>query len=209
MTDVKICGLTRPEDVELACSLGAAYVGFTFAAGSPRRVSLETARELAVVTARGVLRVGVFIDESPSEIAAAVDAGRLDLVQLHRKLHPKDLEDPCRPVIAVARVVGAAPEVPPESLLSHCRGLLFDTAYAGRVGGTGRTFDWSLLERRSWPVPVFLAGGLNSSNVFDAIAKVRPAVVDVASGVEHSPGVKDRPKLRRFFEEVRRADAKA
>ncbi len=209
MTDVKICGLTRPEDVELACSLGAAYVGFTFAAGSPRRISLETARELAGVTARGVLRVGVFIDESPSEIAAAADAGRLDLLQIHRTLRLEDVEGACKPVIAVARVVGAGPELPPESLLSRCRGLLFDTAYAGRLGGTGRTFDWSLLDKRSRPVPVFLAGGLNCSNVFDAIVKVRPAVVDVASGVEHSPGVKDRPKLRRFFEEVRRADAKA
>lgn len=209
MTDVKICGLTRPEDVELACSLGAAYVGFTFAAGSPRRVSMDTARELAVVAGPAVLRVGVFIDENPSEIADAVEAGRLDLLQIHRRLRPEDVECACRPVIAVARVLGGAPEVPPDSLLSRCRAVLFDTAYAGRLGGTGRAFDWSLLEKRAWPVPVFLAGGLNASNVFDAIAKVRPAVVDVASGVEHSPGVKDRPKLRRFFEEVRRADAKA
>lgn len=208
MTDVKICGLTRPEDVELACSLGAAYVGFAFAAGSPRRVSLETARELASVTAPGVLRVGVFIDESPSRISEAIDAGRLDLLQIHRTLRPDDLDRAARPVIAVARVLVAAPEVPPEHLLARCRALLFDTAYAGRLGGTGRSFDWSLLEKRSWPVPVFLAGGLNASNVFDAIGKVRPAVVDVASGVEHSPGVKDRPRLRRFFEEVRRADGK-
>jgi phosphoribosylanthranilate isomerase len=208
MTGVKICGLTRPEDVELACSLGAAYVGFTFAVGSARRVPLDTARELAVVTRPGVLRVGVFIDESRSQIAEAVDAGRLDLLQIHRTLRSEDLDGASRPVIAVARVLVVAPEVPPDSLLSRCRAVLFDTGYAGRLGGSGRPFDWSLLEKRTWPVPVFLAGGLSSANVFDAIRKVRPAVVDVASGVEHSPGVKDRPKLRRFFDEVRRADAK-
>ena len=209
MTEIKICGLTRPEDVELACFLGATYVGFVFASGSPRRVPLETARELAGVTSPGVLRVGVFVDETPAQIAEAVDAGRLDLVQLHRALRALDLDSAPRPVVAVARVRGGPPEVPDEALVARCRALLFDTADPGRTGGSGRTFDWSLIENRSFPVPVILAGGLNPSNVFAAISKVRPAAVDVASGVEQSPGVKDRPKLRRFFEEVRRADAKA
>jgi phosphoribosylanthranilate isomerase len=208
MTDVKICGLTRPEDVELSCSLGAAYVGFVFASGSPRRIALETARELAGVTAPGVLKVGVFVDEPASEVEEAIDAGRLDLLQLHRSLRREDVVSSLRPIIAVARVRAGVPEVPEDDRLASCRALLFDTADAGRTGGTGRTFDWSIIEKRAWPVPVILAGGLNCSNVFDAICKVRPAGVDVSSGVEHSPGVKDRPKLRRFFEEVRRADAK-
>jgi len=208
VTDVKICGLTRPEDVELSCSLGAAYVGFVFARGSPRRITLDTARELAGVTAPGVVRVGVFVDEPRSAIAEAVDAGRLDLVQLHRPLAEGDVATSSRPIVAVVRVRGGVPEIPAEALLAGCRAMLFDTAEPGRTGGTGRTFDWSIVEKRTWPLPVILAGGLRPSNVFDAITKVRPAAVDVSSGVEHSPGVKDRPGLRRFFEEVRRADAK-
>jgi len=208
VTDIKICGLTRPEDVELSCTLGAAYVGFVFAAGSPRRITLETARELSGVTASGVVRVGVFVDESRSAIAEAVDAGHLDLVQIHRALTGEDVATSPRPVVAVVRVRGGVPELPDEKLLVGCRAMLFDAAEPGRTGGTGRTFDWSIVEKRTWPLPVILAGGLRPSNVFDAITKVRPAAVDVSSGVEHSPGVKDRPGLRRFFEEVRRADAK-
>ena len=208
MTDVKICGLTRPEDVELSCALGAAYVGFVFASGSPRRVTLDAARELAGVTAPGVLRVGVFVDEGPSAVAEAIDAGRLDLLQIHRSLRSEDVASPGRPLIAVARVRGGVAEAPDDRLLASCRALLFDTADGGR-SGSRLTFDWSILEKRAWPVPVILAGGLNGSNVFDAVSGVRPAGVDVSSGVEQAPGVKDRPKLRHFFEEVRRADAKA
>jgi phosphoribosylanthranilate isomerase len=206
VTDVKICGLTRPEDVALACALGARYVGFNFAAASSRCVDLYCAGELAAAAAPGVARVGVFVDESMDEIRRAVEAGALDVVQIHRPLHARDLQEAPRPVFAVSSVEGARAAPPSDDLLVRCQALLFDTAIAGTAGGTGRVFDWSVVAARRWPVPVILAGGLVSDNVADAIARVQPSGVDVASGVESSPGVKDRGRLERFFDAVRKAD---
>ena len=207
MTQVKICGLTRPGDVELSCILGANYVGFNFAAVSPRRVTLEAARDLAEATRPGVVRVGVFVDESVEEIGAAIAAARLDLVQFHRPLSAQDLRQSPLPVIAVIGVSQNGADSAPAEILASCRLVLCDTALQGRAGGTGTAFDWSLLVGKSWPVPMILAGGLDSDNVAEAIVRVHPAAVDVASGVESSPGIKDETKMRLFFEAVHRADA--
>jgi len=209
MTEVKICGLTRPEDVEEACALGVSYVGFNFAAVSPRRVTLETARRLAAATAPGVRRVGIFVDEGADFVEEAAEAGRLDLLQVHRTLREEDLERLPRPIVAVARVVGSAAQVPAPLLLARCRAFLFDTAVPGRPGGTAERFDWSLLEGKSWPVPLFLAGGLTPENVGEGIRRARPAAVDVASGVESAPGVKDSEKMKRFLQAVREADVQS
>jgi len=208
MTQVKICGLTRADDVELACALGASFVGINFAANSPRRVTLGQSRELARAVRPGALRVGVFVDETYDQISEAVEAARLDLAQIHRALREEDLERVPVPVVAVARVGGAAAPIPGPSLLARCRAILFDTA-AGRNGGAGIRFDWRLLDGKTFPVPLFLAGGLDAGNVSEAIGRVRPAAVDVASGVESSPGIKDRRKMELFFEEVARADERA
>ncbi|HEY6065115.1 MAG TPA: phosphoribosylanthranilate isomerase [Thermoanaerobaculia bacterium] len=206
MTDVKICGLTREADVEVACGLGAAYVGFNFAASSPRRVDLARGKRLAAAVPPGVRRVGVFVDESHEEVAAAIDAASLDLVQLHRDLAAEDLDRIPVGIVAVARA-DRDDSIPPEALLERCAAILFDSRVAGRPGGSGVTFDWSLLEGRRWPVPVFVAGGLRSENVGESIRRTRPSAVDVASGVEESPGVKDHDRMRRFFRAVREADA--
>jgi phosphoribosylanthranilate isomerase len=206
VTEVKVCGLTRPADVALACELGAAYVGFNFAAVSQRRVTADDGRRLCDAAAPGVVRVGVFVQESYERIAQVCDAARLDLVQLHRALLPDDLLRVPRPVIAVVRVGPAGLPVPPPSLLAGCRALLFDAAAPGLSGGAGVAFDWSALEGQGFPVPFFLAGGLTADNVGEAVARVRPPAVDVASGVESAPGVKDRDRMARFFEAVRRSD---
>jgi phosphoribosylanthranilate isomerase len=206
MTRVKICGLTRPQDVDLACTLGASFVGFNFAAVSPRRVSLQTARDLARVTGPGVARVGVFVREGRKEIEDAIDAGALDLVQIHRRLSAEDLEWARRPVIAVERVSSRGIEAAREGLLQKCRAVLLDTS-SDRPGGTGIPFDWDVLAGKTWPVPLILAGGLDAGNVGGAIARVRPSAVDVASGVESSPGIKDERRMKEFFEAVRLADA--
>jgi phosphoribosylanthranilate isomerase len=206
MTEIKICGLTRREDVELACALGAAYVGFNFASVSPRRVSLETARDLSRATRPGVARVGVFVHETREEILEAIEAAGLDLVQIHRPLAPDDLDDMPRPVIAVERVSSRGIEVAPPALLARCRSVLLDTA-GGRPGGTGTAFDWNILVGKTWPVPLILAGGLGPENVAEAISRVRPAAVDVASGVESSPGIKDVTRLRLFFKAVEDAES--
>jgi phosphoribosylanthranilate isomerase len=206
MTQVKICGLTRPQDVDLACTLGASFVGFNFAGVSPRRVSLQTARDLARFTGPGVARVGVFVREGRKEIEDAIDAGALDLVQIHRRLSAEDLEWARRPVIAVERVSSRGVEAAPEGLLQKCRSVLLDTS-SDRPGGTGIPFDWDVLAGKTWPIPLILAGGLNAGNVGGAIALVRPFAVDVASGVESSPGIKDDHRMKEFFEAVRLADA--
>jgi phosphoribosylanthranilate isomerase len=207
LTDVKICGLTREEDVRAACDLGAAYVGFNFSALSPRRVSPARARGLAAAVS-GARRVGVFVDESYREIEEAVEEASLDLVQVHRRLTAEDLERVKVPVLAVAHA-GRGDEVPPLELLARCAGILLDSSSTAGAGGTGVPFDWGMLDGRTWPVPLFLAGGLRPENVEESIARTRPAAVDVASGVEVSPGVKDRAKLETFFAAVREADARA
>jgi phosphoribosylanthranilate isomerase len=208
LTAVKICGLTRPEDVALACRLGAEWVGFNFAAESPRRVALAKARALADAAAPGVLRVGVFVSETASEIAEAAEAARLDLVQLHRILREEDVAAVPRPIVAVARVSTVGTGIPAPRLLAQCRALLLDTWVDGRAGGTGRAFDWSLVPSAPG-LPVLLAGGLSAENVGEAVRTVRPWGVDVSSGVESAPGVKDAREMERFFEAVRRADADA
>lgn len=205
-TEIKICGLTRPEDVALACELGATWLGFNFAAESPRRIGLGRARELASLASPGTGRVGVFVRESLEEIRGAIEAASLDAVQVHRALRPEDVEEIPRPVFAVVRVAAAPLDVPAAASLERCRAVLFDAASASADGGTGRAFDWSLLEGRRWPVPFFLAGGLTPENVGAAVARLHPAGVDVASGVESAPGIKDRWKMRRFFEAVKEAD---
>ena len=208
MTDVKICGLTRAEDVALACELGARYLGFNFSAASPRRISPEAARVLVSSAPRHVSRVGVFVDETAGQMREAADAAGLDFIQIHRPLRPDDVESPPRPVFAVARIGNGAPQVPSDETLARCRAVLFDAAVAGMAGGTGATFDWDLVAGRRWPIRVFLAGGLAPENVGEAIARVGPSAVDVASGVESAPGVKDREKMARFFRAVEEADAR-
>jgi phosphoribosylanthranilate isomerase len=204
MTAVKICGLTRAEDVAAACALGAAYVGFNFAAASPRRVTLEAARDLAAASAPGVLRVGVFVAEDAEAIARAVQAARLDLVQLHRRLTEEDVVASPVPIIAVARPSGGAFAVPRHDLLVRCHAVLFDPSE-----GTGAPLDPARIEEASWPVPVLVAGGLTPETVGEVIRRLRPAGVDVASGVESAPGVKDRARLEAFFGAVKEADSEA
>jgi phosphoribosylanthranilate isomerase len=203
VTRIKICGLTREEDVRAASDLGAAYLGFNFAAGSPRRVALENSRSLARA-ARGALRVGVFVGETRSEIEAACDAASLDLVQLHRELREEDLSLPV-PVIAVVIVSAAGGRLPSAAILSECHALLFDSGDGNRRGRRV-PFDWGASVGGRSAIPIWLAGGLTPENVAEAIRGIRPSGVDVASGVESAPGVKNHERMREFFEAVRSAD---
>ncbi len=202
MTAVKICGLTRPDDVASACELGATYVGFNFVVSSPRRVPNAIVRELGAAAAPGVLRVGVFADEDADTIARAVEAAGLHLVQLHRRLTEEEVARSPVPIIAVARQAGDDFAVPRGEILVRCHAVLFDPSE-----GTGTLLDPARIEEASWPVPVLVAGGLNAETVGSVIRRLRPAGVDVASGVESAPGIKDRGKLERFFAAVREADA--
>ncbi len=198
MTAIKICGLTRKEDVAAAVALGADLLGFNFAAPSPRRITIETARDLAAAAPPDALKVGVFVRENRDAIARAVFEASLDLVQLHRPVHLADVAWSPVPIIAA---VGAE-DPPTYDVLPRLSAILWDAST-----GRGSVGDWSALaSRRSLPVRQFLAGGLTPENVGDAIRRLRPDGVDVASGVESAPGIKDPDKLERFFAAVREAD---
>jgi phosphoribosylanthranilate isomerase len=198
MTAVKICGLTRKEDVAAAVSLGADLLGFNFAASSPRRISLEKARELGAGVPPKTLKVGVFAREDRDAITRAVFEASLDLIQLHR---PVPLADVAWSPVPIIAAVGAE-DLPPYDVLARLSAVLWDSS-----AGSGSVGDWSALaSRRRLPVRQFLAGGLTPENVGDAIRRLRPEGVDVASGVESAPGIKDPGKLERFFAAVREAD---
>ncbi|HVE72912.1 MAG TPA: phosphoribosylanthranilate isomerase [Thermoanaerobaculia bacterium] len=182
-TRVKICGLTRAEDAELAIELGASYVGFIFVKESPRYVERAPATQ-------GAIRVGVFRDAPRDEVARIVEREQLDFVQLHGN----ETWSPSVPTIKAFRVNDTLPDTSTDANY-----LLFDTG-----GGTGRTFDWSLLADFPREKPFFVAGGITPENVAEAIKVTRPFAIDVASGVERSPGVKDHDKMRKLFERIPR-----
>jgi indole-3-glycerol phosphate synthase/phosphoribosylanthranilate isomerase len=197
-TDVKVCGLTREEDVARCLASGVDYLGLIFSPRSPRRLSLARALELGAATrpAKGI--VAVFADNALDEILEI--AGRLepDVVQIADP--PPAVVGLGRPIWRVVRVgmddLGGALDGPGDA-------LLFDTAVRGQAGGTGQTFDWSLLDGLAPDRPVVLAGGLTPANVAEAVRRVRPWAVDVASGVEAAPGVKDPNKISAFVDAVR------
>ncbi len=203
-TWIKICGVTRASDLAAAVEAGVDAVGFVFAE-SPRRVTADTARRLVLTLPPHVLRVGVFVDENPSEIARIVAAAELDRVQLH------GFEDPMVRELVGTRVLKAFrardANVLEEIPTWGADAFLLDTWSADAAGGSGTTFDWAIAKRAADLGRMILAGGLTPQNVGRAIIQVRPFGVDVSSGVESAPGVKDPAKIRAFVEAVRAADA--
>lgn len=204
-TNVKICGVTRLRDAELAVSLGAWAVGMIFYQASPRRCSIEQALEISQLLRRKVELVGVFVNESLPRIASIAEQLQLSIVQLHGDEGPSFCAEVARKtgakVCKAAQVAGAGDVRDLERF--HVDYHLLD-AKSGRGlrGGTGSTFDWALLAQRRSAVPLILSGGLDSENVAQAIATVKPFAVDVASGVEEAPGRKDEAKLRSFLHAV-------
>lgn len=207
-TRIKFCGMTRPGDVRLAGELGVDAVGFVFAEGSPRWLEPEEARTMRVALAPMVNVVAVFRDNSAREVREVVRLVRPSLLQFHGG------EDDafCRafrvPYIkAVPMGSDAAPvEMDRLRLLwPAAAGFLFDAHGGGVSPGTGQRFDWSRLPLGS-EVPFLVAGGLGPHNVFDAALGTLPWGVDASSGIESAPGIKDGELMRRFVEEVRRAD---
>ncbi|ACL67516.1 Phosphoribosylanthranilate isomerase [Anaeromyxobacter dehalogenans 2CP-1] len=193
---VKICGVTRLEDALEAARLGADAVGFNFWPRSKRYVPPATARALVAALPPFVTAVGVFVDPTREELLAAVAASGVQVAQLHGDEPPELLEGLPFPVVKAIRVGG------PEALDQLARypaaaGFLLDSASPG-YGGSGVAFDWALAARAAERTAVVLAGGLTPANVADAIRAVRPWAVDVASGVESAPGVKDRQLMARF-----------
>jgi phosphoribosylanthranilate isomerase len=202
VTKVKICGITRPQDAELAVSLGAWAIGFILWPGSKRHADPAVVAGISRALQRKVERVGVFVNQPLDEIERMVDTLDLSYVQLHGDEGPSFCQ-------AVAQRTGS--KVIKAVRISHGADFreldryhtdlhLLDTAVKGAYGGSGRTWDWSLAAQRRSKIPFLLSGGLTPENVADAIAAVHPWGVDVASGVESAPGIKDPAKLEAFFE---------
>src|SRR3954453_16564694 len=205
VTRVKICGITRPEDAEQAGELGAWALGFILWPGSKRAADPAVAGGITRTLRRRVELVGVFVNQPLDEIEGCADALGLSYVQLHGDEGPSFCaavaqRTGCR-VIKAARVRHAADLRDLERF--HTDLHLLDAAVAGLRGGTGATWDWSLVANRRSAIPFLLSGGLTPANVAEAIAATRPWGVDVASGTEASPGVKDAAKLEGFFAAVR------
>lgn len=209
MTEVKICGLTRPEDAVAAAELGAWALGMVMWPGSPRYCPLAAAVEIAAATQRNAELVGVFVDAKLDEVAHAVEAAGLTIVQLHGGEGPQYCEQVARrtgcKVIKAMRVRDGS-SIQELRQFREVNYQLVDSYEAGVPGGTGTTFDWSALKALDRHIPLLLSGGLTPDNVEQAVAAVRPFAVDVASGVEVSPGVKDRNRMRDFIQHARNVD---
>jgi phosphoribosylanthranilate isomerase len=201
---IKICGLTRLDDAELAVEAGAWALGLIMWPGSPRRCPLPAAERIAATLRRRAEIAGVFVNAPLDEVTATADAIGLSLVQLHGDEGPAYCSEVARRtgarVIKAARVRGRADIAALQPF--HTDFHLLDAHVPGRPGGTGETFDWELLEQRRGNVPLILSGGLTPDNVAGAIAATKPFAVDTASGTEARPGVKDPERVRAFFAAV-------
>jgi phosphoribosylanthranilate isomerase len=201
VTRVKVCGITRLEDAELAASLGAWALGFILWPGSKRHAEEAVAAGIARRVRRRVELVGVFVNPTLDEVARAVDAIGLSHVQLHGDEGPVFATEVARrtgaKIIKAARVAGAADLQALERFRTDYH--LLDTKVEGMRGGSGQAWDWSLAAQRRSKIPMILSGGLTADNVAEGIAAVGPYAVDVASGVEAEPGIKDHAKLEAFM----------
>jgi phosphoribosylanthranilate isomerase len=198
---VKICGLTRLEDAQAAVELGAWAVGMVFAPESRRRCSLEQAERIGAALHRRAEIAGVFVNAHLDEIAELHERVGFTLVQLQGEEGPAFAAEVARRT--GARIIKAAAVRGPGTLQNlarfHTDFHLLDGHQPGLSGGTGTSFDWSLLARRRSKVPLILSGGLRAENVGEAIARTNPFAVDVASGVEAAPGIKEHELMREFF----------
>ncbi|MFC7513940.1 phosphoribosylanthranilate isomerase [Herbaspirillum sp. GCM10030257] len=214
-TRIKICGITRREDLHAAIASGADAIGLVFYAKSPRHVTPAAAASLLSVVPPFVTSVGLFVNASPEEVAATVRIAPVSLLQFHGD---ETMEQCCAAAEIVnrpfLRAVRMKPDMTGADLLEYehsyraasklFAGILLD-AFVEGYGGGGKVFDWSLIPKELAP-RVVLSGGLSVQNATEAVLQVRPHAVDVSSGVEQAKGIKDPAKIREFIDAVRRAD---
>lgn len=207
VTRIKICGITRAEDALAAAHCGADAIGLVFYERSPRHVSIAQAAQLAAALPPFVSVVGLFVNAEAALVREALAQVPLDLLQFHGDESPEFCAQFARPYLKAIRVKAGVDLLQCASDFRTAKGLLLDAHVEGIPGGTGATFDWSLIPEHM-PLPVILSGGLATENVAAAIKQVRPYAVDVSSGVEASKGIKDAAKIARFIQEVKQADVR-
>ena len=205
MTRIKICGLTRREDLLAAVSAGADAIGLVFYAPSPRCVDLKTAADLARAVPPLVAVVGLFVNADAAQVRETLAAVPLHLLQFHGDEDEGYCRQFDRPYLKAARVRPGLDLVQYAAAFPSAQAMVLDACVDG-YGGGGKVFDWSLIPPgRTLGKPIVLSGGLDAGNVSEAIARVQPAAVDVSSGVEAAPGIKDADKIRAFIAAVRAA----
>ena len=205
-TRIKVCGITVKEDARAAVAAGADGLGFIFVKQSPRLVDPDIVREITSELSPFVNCIGVFCDEEISVVEEIINYCHLTLVQLHGAESPEYCKSLSCSVIKSFSVKPEAQGLELNAYSEVVSGFLLDTYHKDMAGGTGKVFDWKLVEQIQPPGPVILAGGLNPGNIGEAIQQVKPYAVDVNSGVEYQPGRKDTDKLKSFANEVRKAD---
>ena len=199
-TRVKICGITRRQDAEFAIENGADALGLVFYPASPRAVSIAQAKDIVAKLPPFINIVALFVDAEPEQVQACLNELPIDVLQFHGNESPKYCEQFGKTYLKAIRM---RTEVDLELLAkqySSASAILLDSYQAGVPGGTGQTFDWSLIKKID--KPVILAGGLNIDNVAMAIKQVQPYAVDVSGGVEQAKGIKDNQKVSAFMQEV-------
>ncbi len=197
MIPTKICGITNVPDARAAICNGASAIGFIFYEQSPRAISIEKGNSISNQISKKVSRVGVFVNHSKEFIDKAIQTIPLDMVQLHGNESPDFCAQFSAPVIKAIRIKNK------QSLNSldefNVQGFLLDTFTNDQYGGTGKPFDWSLVNGNG-KHSIILSGGLKANNILDAILSVKPVAVDINSGLESSPGKKDHLKIEKLFE---------
>ena len=203
---VKFCGITNLDDGRQAARLGAWAIGLNHHPDSPRFCEPQVAAEIGAALKRRLEIVGVFVNPTLGQLAAAAEDESLTMIQLHGDEGPAFCQEAARrtgcKVIKALRVQSGADIRAAEAYRADFH--LFDAHRPGTSGGTGESFDWELLGDRRSEVPLILAGGLTSENVADGVAAARPFAVDVATGVEAAPGVKDHARMAKFMESAQR-----
>ncbi|GAB5606098.1 phosphoribosylanthranilate isomerase [Sideroxyarcus sp. TK5] len=202
MTRIKICGITREQDLLAAVAAGADALGFVFYDKSPRNISEQRAAELMRAVPPFVTSVGLFVDPTAEMVREVLAQVPLDVLQFHGDESPQFCAQFGRPYLKAIRVRPGVDLVECAARYAAARGLLLDAYVQGVQGGTGKSFDWGLIPR-DLSLPVILSGGLHAGNVAEAVRTVRPYAVDVSSGVEAEKGIKDAAKVAAFIKEVK------
>ena len=202
MPKIKICGFTRPQDAQAAAELGADAVGLVFYAKSKRCVDAAQAAEIVAALPPQVVKVALFVNESAEQIRRILETVPIDIVQFHGDEAPEFCRQFGKPYWKAVRVQSAQDIAEAAEHYADAAALLLDAHIEGQYGGTGQVFDWRLLPD-TMPLPWILSGGLNPGNVAAALRQTGAAWLDVSSGVEQAPGIKNRDLMADFIRQVR------